>query len=312
MEKLWSGTPLFLAPLAGYTDRPFRQVVKEFGCDITFSEMVNVNAIVYQNPKTLKMLEKSPKETPYFVQIASNNLENTRKAVEFLNQLEWVDGIDINFGCPVKKAIRSGFGGVLLKKENLPFFKELIKEVVNRSQKPVSIKMRLGFGVGEFVAVERAKIAEDLGVKFITLHGRYVKQMYRGEADYYKIGEVVRSVSIPVIANGDITDYRKYREAMEITGAEGVAIGRGAVGKPWIFLELRQKGEVGPEQKREVILSHFRAMVEFYGERGVILFRKHLHSYSKGSPNGSRFRSLVNQATSIEEVENLIRKELQL
>lgn len=316
MGNFWEaqqwGSPLFLAPLAGYTDRPFRSVVKRFGCDMTFSEMTNVNAIVHSNPKTLQMLEKSPDETPYFVQIAANNIENAIKAVEFLNQLEWVDGIDLNFGCPVKKAIRSGFGGVLLKEENRPFFKRLIKEVVSHSEKPVSIKMRLGFEVGEFVAVDRALLAEELGVSFITLHGRYVKQLYRGEADYSKIGEVVKRVSIPVVANGDIVNYSKYREALEVTGAAGVSIGRGAVGRPWFFLELKQGGEVTPAQKLEVILTHLREMVKFYGDYGVVLFRKHLHQYSKGARNSSKFREKVNYIKDPRELEELILKELQL
>jgi len=298
-EKLY-----FLAPLAGYTDLPFRSVVKKFGCDMSFSEMINVNAIAYNNEKTKKMMQKSPIENPYFVQIASNNIENAKKAVEIINEIDEIDGIDINLGCPVKKARRSGFGGILLKDENKEFLKEIIKTIVQTSKKPVSAKIRLGFD--EIVAVDRAKMLEDLGIKFLTVHGRTVVQMYKGKSDYDEIKKVVEAVSIPVIANGDITDFKKAKYVLEYTGAKGVAIGRGAVGRPWIFLEMKQKGEITPQQKKEVIIEHFNQMIYWYREYGVVLFRKHLHQYSKGIAKASEFRSKINEETNPEIVRNLI------
>ena len=294
----------FLAPLAGYTDLPFRSVVKQFGCDLTFSEMINVNAIAYNNEKTKKMMEKSPFEKPYFIQIAANNVENAIKAVEIINEIEWIDGIDINLGCPVNKARRSGFGGVLLKDENKELLKEIVKAIVNTSKKIVSVKMRLGFD--EVVAVDRAKLLEDLGIKFLTVHGRTVKQMYKGKANYEEIKKVVEAVNIPVIANGDITNYQKAKYVLDYTKAKGVAIGRGAIGRPWIFLEMKQKGEITSSQKKEVILEHFNQMINFYGDYGVILFRKHLHQYSKGIPKASEFRTKINEETNPETVKNLI------
>jgi len=294
----------FLAPLAGYTDLPFRSVVKKFGCDMTFSEMTNVNAIAYDNEKTKKMMEKSPLETPFFVQIAANNTENAVKAVEIINSLDWIDGIDINLGCPVNKARRSGFGGVLLKDENKALLKDIVNAVVTTSKKPVSAKMRLGFD--KSVAVDRAKLLEDLGIKFLTVHGRTVKQMYKGKADYDEIKKVVTNISIPVIANGDITDYEKARYVLDYTGASGVSIGRGAVGKPWIFLEMKQKGTITPGQKKEIILEHLNQMVYWYGEYGVILFRKHAHAYSKGIAKAGEFRSKINEAKEADIVKKLI------
>ena len=299
-----SNTLFFLAPLAGYTDLPFRSVVKKFGCDLTFSEMINVNAIAYNNEKTKKMMVKSPIETPYFIQIAANNTENAIKAVEIINENNEIDGIDINLGCPVNKARRSGFGGVLLKDENKEKLKEIISAIVKTSKKPVSAKMRLGFD--KSVAVDRAKMLEDLGIKFLTIHGRTVKQMYKGESNYDEIKKVVEAVNIPIIANGDITDFKKAKEVIEYTGAKGVAIGRGAIGKPWIFLEMKQSGKITPKQKKEVLLEHFNQMIKWYGDYGVILFRKHLHQYSKGIANASEFRSKINEETNPEKVKELI------
>jgi len=307
ISKLLNKSNLFfLAPLAGYTDLPFRSVVKKFGCDLTFSEMINVNAIVYNNEKTKKMMQKSPIEKPYFIQIAANNTQNAIKAVEIINEMDEIDGIDINLGCPVKKARRSGFGGVLLKDENKEKLKEIVKAIVNTSKKPVSAKMRLGYD--EIVATDRAKMLEDLGIKFLTLHGRTVVQMYKGNANYEEIKKVVENVSIPVIANGDITDFQKAKYVLEYTGAKGVAIGRGAVGKPWIFLEMKQNGAITPEQKKEVIIEHFKQMIYWYGDYGVILFRKHLHQYSKGIKNASEFRSKINEEVNPEVVLKLIKK----
>ena len=294
----------FLAPLAGYTDLPFRSVVKKFGCDMTFSEMTNVNAIAYNNEKTLKMMKKSPLEKPYFVQIAANNVENAIKAVEIINEIDWIDGIDINLGCPVNKARRSGFGGVLLKDENKEKLKEIVKAIINTSKKPVSAKIRLGYD--KIVATDRAKMLEDLGIKFLTIHGRTVKQMYKGEANYEEIKKVVKAINISVIANGDITNYQKAKYVLDFTGAKGVAIGRGTIGKPWIFLEMKQKGNITSEQKKEVILEHFNQMINWYGEYGVILFRKHAHAYSKGIKKASEFRSKINETKEIQTVKNLI------
>ncbi len=301
-----SNSLFFLAPLAGYTDLPFRSVVKKFGCDLTFSEMINVNAIAYNNEKTKKMMIKSPIETPYAIQIAANNIENAIKAVEIINEIDEIDAIDINLGCPVNKARRSGFGGVLLKDENKELLKEIVKAIVKTSKKPVSAKMRLGFD--EIVAVDRAKMLEDLGVKFLTIHGRTVKQMYKGKANYEEIKKVVNAVNIPVIANGDITDYQKAKYVLEFTGAKGVAIGRGAIGKPWIFLEMKQSGVITPEQKKEIILEHFNQMINWYGDYGVILFRKHLHQYSKGIPKASEFRTKINEETNPDIVRKLIKE----
>ncbi|MEO1958364.1 MAG: tRNA-dihydrouridine synthase [Nautiliaceae bacterium] len=306
LTQLFANKIYTLAPMAAYTDLPFRSVVKQFGCDLTFSEMTNVNAIAYNNEKTQKMLQKSPQEYPYFVQIAANNTENAKKAVEIINEIPWIDGIDINLGCPVNKARRSGFGGVLLKEENKEKLIKIVKTITSTSKKPVSAKIRLGFDKSNVENI--SKLLEDLGIEFLTIHGRLVTQMYKGSANYEEIKKAKKAVNIPVIANGDITSYQKAKEVLDFTQADGIAIGRGAVGKPWIFLEMKQKGSITPAQKKEVILTHLKEMVNFYGEYGVILFRKHAHAYSKGTKNASEFRSKINKATSYEEVKELIEK----
>ncbi len=306
LTQLFANKIYTLAPMAAYTDLPFRSVVKQFGCDLTFSEMTNVNAISYNNEKTQKMLQKSPQESPYFVQIAANNTENAKKAVEIINEIPWIDGIDINLGCPVSKARRSGFGGVLLKEENKEKLIKIVKTITSTSKKPVSAKIRLGFDKSNVENI--SKLLEDLGIEFLTIHGRLVTQMYKGNTNYEEIKKAKKAVNIPVIANGDITSYQKAKEVLDFTQSDGVAIGRGAVGRPWIFLEMKQKGSITPAQKKEVILTHLKEMVNFYGEYGVILFRKHAHAYSKGTKNASEFRSKINKATSYEEVKELIEK----
>ncbi len=300
-----SSNLFFLAPLAGYTDLPFRNVVNKFGCDISFSEMINVNSIIFNNEKTKKMM-KSQEEKPFFIQIAANNIENTKKAVEIINNIKEIDGIDINLGCPVKKARRSGFGGILLKDENKEILKNIVQTIVNTSKKPVSAKIRLGFE--KITITDNAKMLEDLGISFLTVHARTVLQMYKGTADYKEIEKVVKAVNIPVIANGDIKTYEKAKYVLEYTGAKGVAIGRGAIGKPWIFLEMKQKGNITPNQKKEIIMEHFDQMIKWYGEYGVILFRKHLHKYSKGIKKASEFRNKINEQTDPKNIKKLIKE----
>ncbi len=305
--KLDFSKPLYLlAPLAGYTDLPFRSVVKKFGADLTISEMISSNALVYESKKTMKMLEKSPLEEPYFVQIAGSDEEIVKKAVEKLNTLEGIDGIDLNSGCPVPKVVKQGAGSALLR--DLDRFKRIIETIKRYSNKAyTSVKVRLGFG--EDIVEEIAKAAQEAGADFITIHGRTRSGGFKAPVDYEAIGRAKEAVCIPVIANGDITDYEKAQEVLAITKADGVMIGRGAIGKPWIFYQLKQKqAQVDESLKKEVILEHFRQMVQFYGEYGVVLFRKHLHTYSKGYPGASQFREIVNRVTDKEEMEELIER----
>jgi tRNA-dihydrouridine synthase B len=293
-----------LSPLAGYTDLPFRKVVKQYGADWTISEMINGNALAYENEKTLKMIQKNSNETPYSVQIAVNSPEVAKKAVEILNRYDFIDGIDLNVGCPVKKAIKSGYGGNLLKEpDNLAKIVETIAKTHNKTF--FSVKMRIGFD--EINGVERAKLIEESGADILTVHGRTVKQLYKGQSNYEVIAQIKSKLKIPIIANGDIDSYQKAQEVLEYTKADGVMIGRGAVGSPWIFREIKEGRGVTDEEKREVVISHFQAVIEWYGEYGVVLFRKHLHTYSKGLKGASEFRVNINRVTDSKEMLELIK-----
>ena len=311
MSQLDFATPLFaLAPLAGFTDLPFRSVVKKFGADLTVSEMISSNALAFQNKRTLKMLEKSPLEDPYSIQIAGSNPSVIQKAVELINEQEGVDIIDLNCGCPAPKVVNNLQGSSLLT--DLKAMGEAIATIKKYSNKPyTSVKMRLGFN--EKNHIEQAKICEDNGADFIAVHGRTRTGRYKAPVDYDAIKEIKAAVSIPVIANGDITTPQKAKWVLEHTGADGIMVGRGAVGKPWIFqlmkaviLEGKEASEPTPELIQAVVLEHFDQMLAHFGAYGAVMFRKHLHTYSKiGYQGASAFRNEVNRITDIKEMREL-------
>lgn len=304
-DKLSFENPLYvLAPLAGFTDLPFRSVVKKFGADLTVSEMISSNALAYGSQKTIKMLERSPNEDPYSVQIAANDPDIARRAVEVLNEQEGIDIIDLNCGCPVPKVFGHGSGSALLG--DLPRLAAIIKAIKETSNKStMTAKIRLG--VNEKNHVEIAKHLEDAGVDFIAVHGRTRAGKYKAPVDYDAIAQVKHSVSIPVIANGDIDSYEKAQWVLEHTSADGVMIGRGAVGKPWIFHQLKTgSADIDPMVKYAIIMEHYDKMIEFYGGRGVPMFRKHVHTYSKGYEGASALRDQVNHIVEPAEFRDLI------
>ena len=303
--------PLFaLAPLAGFTDLPFRTVVKKFGADLTVSEMISSNALSFQNSRTLKMLEKSLLETPYSIQIAGSNPKVIQKAVELINKRDGIDIIDLNCGCPAPKVVNNLQGSSLLT--DLPKMAQTIRTIKKYSNKEfTSVKMRLGFN--EKNHVEIAKLCEDNGADYIAVHGRTRSGKYKAPVDYDAIKEIKEAISIPVIANGDITTPQKAKWVLEYTGADGLMIGRGAVGKPWIFQLMKNhifgtgEIEITPHLIQEVVLEHFDQMVEYYGEYGAVMFRKHLHTYSKiGYQGASEFRNLVNRVSDTKEIREII------
>ena len=293
-----------LAPLAGFTDLPFRSVVKKFGADLTVSEMLSSNALAHGSQKTLHMLQKSPLENPYSVQIAGADVDIVRSAVEILNEQDGIDIIDLNCGCPVPKVVGHGSGSSLLL--DLPLMGDIIKTIKETSNKNLtSVKIRLGFE--EKNHVEIAKVVEDSGADFLAVHGRTRAGKFKAAVDYDAIREIKEAVNIPVIANGDIDSFEKAKWVLEHTGADGVMIGRGAVGAPWIFHQLRSGEEhVDQKLKHEIIMEHFDKMIDFYGQHGVPMFRKHTHTYSKGYRGASALRNQVNTIDNIQEYREVI------
>jgi len=305
LKNLSFEKPIYvLAPLAGFTDLPFRSVVKKFGADLTVSEMLSSNALAHGSKKTLHMLEKSPNEDPYSVQIAASQVDMARRAVEVLNEKEGIDIIDLNCGCPVPKVVGHGSGSSLLL--DLPLMGSIIKTIKDTSNKNLtSVKIRLGFEKKNHIDI--AKMVEDSGADFLAVHGRTRAGKFKAAVDYDAIKEIKEALSIPVIANGDIDSYDKAKWVLEHTGADGVMIGRGAVGAPWIFHQLRSGTEhIDKNLKHEIIMEHFDKMIEFYGDYGVAMFRKHTHTYSKGYRGASVLRNDVNSISDKKEFRETI------
>jgi tRNA-dihydrouridine synthase B len=299
-------TPLYaLAPLAGFTDLPFRSVVKKFGVDLTVSEMISSNALIHNSKKTHKMLEKNTSEDPYAIQIAGSDLGVIRGAVDIINTLEGVTTIDLNCGCPAPKVVNNLQGSSLLT--DLPQMQKVLKTIKRHSNKEyTSMKMRLGFNDKNHIEI--AKIAEASGVDYIAVHGRTRAGRYKAAVDYDAIRDIKQAVGIPVIANGDIDSPAKAKWVLEHTGADGVMIGRAAVGKPWIFRQIKEgMEEATPALVKEVVLEHFDQMIKYYDKYGAIVFRKNLHSYSKAGYKGaSVFRNEVNRIEDPKEMRETI------
>lgn len=305
IDKLSFEKPIYvLAPLAGFTDLPFRSVVKKFGADLTVSEMLSSNALAHGSKKTMHMLQKAPIEDPYSVQIAGADVDIVKQAVEILNEQDGIDIIDLNCGCPVPKVVGHGSGSSLLL--NLPLMGEIIKTIKDTSNKNMtSVKIRLGFEKKNHIDI--AKVVEDSGADFLAVHGRTRAGKFKAEVDYDAIKEIKEAVNIPVIANGDIDSYDKAKWVLEHTGADGVMIGRGAVGAPWIFHQLKHgTSDISIALKHEIIMEHFDKMIEFYGSHGVPMFRKHTHTYSKGYKGASALRNQVNSVDDISAYRALI------
>lgn len=290
---------LMLAPLAGWSDLPFRSMVKKFGVDITVSEMISSYALNYNTTKTLKMIAKSPLESPFSVQISGNKDEVIKRSVEILNAENGIDIIDLNCGCPAPKVSSHGNGSGLLKDLNL--LVSLVATIKKHSNKPyTSVKVRLGFD--KKIPLELATAINDSGADFVVVHGRTKVDAYKKERiDYHSIALMREKLNIPLIANGEIDSYQKAKKVLEITGANGLMIGRAALKTPWIFHQLKHN-EFNPSNliRRNIVIEHFDNMISFYGARGCIMFRKNLHNYAREMPNASEYRGIVNSIDSPE------------
>lgn len=294
---------LLLAPLAGFTDVGFRRLAASFGAGLTCTEMVSAKGLV-KNPKAAKpLLAVSEEEKTVAVQIFGAEPEYMYRAArhEFLERF---DVIDINAGCPVAKVVGNGEGSALLK-DPIRLSEVVAATVEGAGKRPVTVKMRLGFSDGDFCADKNAEIAEKAGAKAVTVHGRTRSQFYSGEANYELIAEVKKAVNIPVVANGDVTDKKSLKRCLEITGADAVAIGRGALGRPWIFAELTDKEPIFDLEA--LILQHIEDLRSVYGDYvAANEMKKHICCYLKGrrgvSALKNKFMTLKNVEEEIEAV----------
>lgn len=302
---------IILAPMAGVTDLPFRMICKKYGNPgLVCNEMVSSKAIFYEDEKTIEMLKYSNKERPISMQIFGNEPDIMGKAAKSI--CEKADIIDINFGCPAPKVVKNGDGSKLLL--DLELVEQIVKEVVKNSTKPVTAKIRKGWDKNNIVAVEVAKIIEKAGGDAIIIHGRTRDEFYSGTADWNIIKKVKQEVNIPVIGNGDIKTVEDAVNIFEQTNADGIMIGRGALGNPWIFkeiehyLENRAKlQEITNEEKFKVILEHFKLLLEQKGEYTATReIRKHIAWYVKGLKNASNVRDEINKIESKDKFEKIL------
>ena len=297
---------LILAPMAGVTDRPFRQLCRALGAGMAVSEMVSSNSLLWGSAKTRRRADHRGDAAPKSVQIAGADPAMMAEAARH-NAGQGAQIIDINMGCPAKKVCNVMAGSALLRDEAL--VGRILEAVVAAVEVPVTLKIRTGWDRDHRNAVTIARIAEDCGIQALAIHGRTRADGYRGEAEYDTIAEVKAAVAIPVIANGDITTPEKARFVLDYTGADAVMIGRAAQGRPWIFREIAHylaTGEhlppPGPDEVRRILLGHLHNLYEFYGAHtGVRVARKHISWYSKGHPHGAAFRQAVNRVETTEE-----------
>ena len=305
--------PLVLAPMAGVTDLPFRLLCKEMGAGLLCTEMVSAKAIYYKNKNTKTLMEIHPEEHPVSLQLFGSDAD---LMAQIAKQIEGqpFEILDVNMGCPVPKVVNNGEGSALLKNPKL--IREIVTKMSHAIQKPLTVKIRIGFEGYPVDPVEIAKVIEDSGAAAIAVHGRTREQYYSGKADWETIRKVKEAVKIPVIGNGDVDSPKKAAQLLEETGCDGIMIGRAAQGNPWIFREINhwmRTKEFLPrpstEEIVEMILRHARMQVEYKGEyTGIREMRKHVAWYTQGLPHSYSLRREVNQVETYDQLEDLLRK----
>ena len=300
-----------LAPMAGVTDLPFRLLCKEQGCGLMCTEMVSAKAVLYNNKNTEDLMKTVPEERPLALQLFGSDPQIMADMAKRLEERPF-DVIDVNMGCPVPKVVRNGEGSALMKNPKLVY--EIVSAMVKAIDKPVTVKIRKGFDDSCINAVEIAKIIEEAGAAAVAVHGRTREQYYSGQADWDIIRQVKEAVKIPVIGNGDVTSAESADAIMRETGCDGVMIGRGAQGNPWIFSEMITYEETGVlperpslEEIRDMMLRHARLQLKYKGEFiGIREMRKHVAWYTKGLKGSAKLREEINRVESYQELEELL------
>lgn len=311
---------IILAPMAGVTDLPFRVITKKYGNpSLMYTEMVSSKAIFHDDTKTKKLLEIEKMERPIAIQIFGSDVESMVYAAKYVESL--ADIIDINMGCPAPKVVKNGDGSKLLL--NLDLAENIVKEVVKKVNKPVTVKLRKGWNNSNIVAVDAAKRFEKAGTSAITIHGRTRDEFYSGNCDLEIIKQVKQAVNIPVIGNGDVKDLASAKKMFDVTGVDGIMIGRAALGNPWIFTNvvnglkeydkgMPQKGQTllahpFNKERLKIMLEHTQLAIKQKGEYVAIReMRKYLSAYTKKLPNSSEFRQKMNQIEDKNELVNFI------
>lgn len=289
---------VFLAPMAGITNMPFRVLVREFGCALAFTEMISANGLVRKTQKSYRYLDSSPEDKPLGIQIFGSDPDVLAEAAQIVADLG-ADLLDINMGCPVKKVIKMGAGAALMKAPEKVCL--ILKSLRKATELPLTVKIRAGWRRGDMKALEIARIAEDCGVNAVIIHPRTADQGFSGSADWRIIEEVKKTVRIPVIGSGDIRVPQDASRMIQSTGCDGIMVGRGALGNPWIFRDimsccnkLKNSEPTSPEEREKIIRYHMDMEIDYSGEvLGVRHFRKHLLWYTKGLRGGSLLRGII-------------------
>ncbi len=296
---------LILAPMAGVTNQPFRRITKEFGPGLVCTEMASAKAIFHDDKKTNRLLNREGEKGPISFQIFGSDEETMGYATRYVSKM--ADLVDINMGCPAPKVVKNGDGSKLLL--DLQQAEKVMRAVVKNAEVPVTLKCRIGWDLDHIVAVELAKLAQQVGISAITIHGRTRSAFYSGKAELTMIKQVKQAVTIPVIGNGDVVDEESALAMFQETGVDGIMIGRGSFGNPWIFRKLiyfLQTGEKLPEpsnqEKLTIIKKHIHLAIEEKGEIAIKELRKHIAWYTKNLKNSGEFRREINQIDTYTEL----------